>query len=367
MKRVLHVVGKLDRGGIETWLLQVLEHSDRQACEMDFLVHCDEPGVLDEQARALGAKILPCVGPSSPLRYALKFRRILKEHGPYDVVHSHVHWFSGFVLTLAALCGVRVRIAHGHTGQPETRSGLRKRAYVYVMRRLLRRFATHLWAVSEVAGRSLLRNWISSEHCEIRPLGIDLRRFKGTERMASSRTEFGIADDALIAVHVGRFDQVKNHKFLVMIANELANLDGRCRLLLVGDGKLRPEIEQQVQERGLKKHVVFAGHRNDVPELLLRVVDGFVLPSKYEGFPVALMEAQLAGLRCVVSDSITPESEIFPGSVNWLSLNDPAPVWADAVYRSMRGARACIPDQVKSRYSISGDVERLMFLYGCSS
>src|SRR5512140_2248215 len=95
--RILHVLGKLDRGGAETWLVQTLRHIDRSKYHFDFLVHADGAGAYDEEVRSLGARIIPCLSPSSPAKFARNFLRILREYGPYDCVHSHVHHYSGYV------------------------------------------------------------------------------------------------------------------------------------------------------------------------------------------------------------------------------------------------------------------------------
>ena len=93
--RILHVVGGMNRGGVETWLMHVLRNIDRDRFRMDFLVHTTMPCVYDEEVRAFGSKIIPCLSPFLPWRYATNFTRILREYGPYDVVHSHVHPFTG--------------------------------------------------------------------------------------------------------------------------------------------------------------------------------------------------------------------------------------------------------------------------------
>ena len=103
--RILHVVGGLNRGGVETWLFQTLQHVDRSKYHFDFLVHTEQSCAYDDEVRSLGARIIPCLSPSRPVRYARNFLRILREFGPYDCVHSHVHHFSGYVLTLARWAG----------------------------------------------------------------------------------------------------------------------------------------------------------------------------------------------------------------------------------------------------------------------
>ena len=112
--RILQVVGKMDMAGTETWLMHVLKHIDRSRFSMDFLVHSREEGAYDREIRAFGSKIIPCLGTSRPWQYARNFRQVLSEHGPYDVVHTHVNYFSGLPLWLAARAGVPARIAHSH-------------------------------------------------------------------------------------------------------------------------------------------------------------------------------------------------------------------------------------------------------------
>ena len=158
--KILHVVGSLDRGGAETWLTQMLRHIDRQVYSMDFLVHTTEPGALDKEVMELGARIVPCLprlNDGNPLQYARNFRRILRECGPYDCVHSHIHHSSGYVLMLAAMMGVPVRIAHSHndTSAIDRTCPSLRRMYSSGMDMLIRRFATLGIAVSRSAAPSL--------------------------------------------------------------------------------------------------------------------------------------------------------------------------------------------------------------------
>ncbi len=112
--RVLHVFGALNRAGAETWLMNVLRHIDRERFQLDFVVHTTAPGAYDPEVRALGGRIFPCLGTRNPLRYGRNLKNILQTAGPFDVVHSHVHNYSGFVLRTARQAGVPIRIAHSH-------------------------------------------------------------------------------------------------------------------------------------------------------------------------------------------------------------------------------------------------------------
>jgi glycosyltransferase involved in cell wall biosynthesis len=365
--RILHVVGGLNRGGAETWLVELLHHIDRQTYPMDFLVHTTGPGAYDDEVRALGSHIIPCVKPSNPLEYAYNFQRILREFGPYECVHCHIHQSSGYVLALAAILGVPIRIAHSHidTRFLDSRAAWPRKAYIAVMDFLLSHSATAAIAVSESAATSLFSGHSKTDPPHLCPLGIDLRPFVQEFNRDALRTQLGIARDAFVIGHVGRFCRQKNHRFLVDIAETLCNVEPRAVFLLVGDGPLRPEIEGLVRSRGLQQHFVFAGTRTDVPALMKAVLDCFVFPSLYEGLGLVLWEAQAAGLPCLAADAIPGEATAVPHLVRRLSLGEPAQAWAQALIEITHAGsapRAGIPAEML-RHSIEASAASLESIY----
>lgn len=345
--RILQVVGSLDRGGVETWLAQVLAHLDRRQYAMDFLVHTAEPGALDEQVRGHGARILCCLPrlqDGHPLRYARSFRSILRECGPYDCVHSHIHHSSGYILMLAASMGVPVRIAHSHndTCALDAGAGSAQKAYCAFMDRLIRRYATLGMAVSRAAAPALFSSrWTADRRWRLCPLGIDLEPFYRPVDAAALRRALGIAPDAFVIGHVGRFAQQKNHRFVVEIARELRLLEPGAVFLLVGEGPLQAEIQSLVRQYGLETAFVFLGPRADVGPLMAGAMDCFLFPSSYEGLGLVVWEAQAARLPCLVSEAIPPEALVVPELVRRLKLAAGAKVWAAELAR-VRG-RAALP------------------------
>ncbi len=340
--RILHVVGGLNRGGAETWLVQILRHVDRRKYQMDFLVHSEQPGAYDEEVKALGARVLPCLSPSNPIRYSINFRRILRQYGPYDCVHSHVHWYSGFVLFLAAKNQVPLRIVHGHT---DTRtldcasSPLRK-AYLRTMAKLIHRYATAGIAVSENAAASQFSDsWRSDPRWNLCPLGIDVSPFQEEVDARAVRAELGLPPGASVIGHVGRFVEAKNHQFLVEIAERLCREEPSAVFLLVGDGPLRPEIEARVRAKRLWDRFFFVGIRADVPRIMKGAMDCFLFPSLYEGLSMALLEAQAAGLPCVISDRVPAEGSAVEQLIGRLSLTESPETWARASIEAARASR----------------------------
>jgi glycosyltransferase involved in cell wall biosynthesis len=369
--RILHVLGGMVRGGVETWLMHVLRHIDREHFQMDFLVHTTQPCAYDDEIRALGSQIIPCLDPPRPWLYAHNFKRILREHGPYDIVHSHVHHYSGYVLRLAQQAGVPVRMAHCHndTSQVEAQAGLLRRGYLTLMKRWIAQHATVGLAASRLAAADLFGPvWEADPRWQILHYGIDLTPFRNPVDPVAVRAELNIPAEAFVMGHIGRFAEQKNHAFLVDIAIEVAKHEPRTRLLLVGDGLLRPAIEQKVAQADLTDRVIFAGLRADVPRLMRGVMDVFVLPSFYEGLPLVGIEAQAAGLPVILSDAITEEIDRVRPLVQRLSLSHPASVWAEVILAVRDTAPATTQQEAlavieKSSFDIQTSVKSLAEVY----
>jgi glycosyltransferase involved in cell wall biosynthesis len=366
--RVLHVVARMDRGGVETWLMQVLRNLDPARVRMHFLVTRAEPGHYDAEIEALASAVIPCASPSNPFLFARRFLAVLRERGPYDVVHSHVHRFSGFVLALARRGGVPVRIAHSHldTRRLDAQAGLVRRLYLAVMGAALRRYATDGLAVSEAAAAALFGpRWRNDPRWEVARCGLDFSAFREPADVSSMRAELGVPRDALVLGHVGRFDAQKNHAFLLKVAAAVFRREPRARLVLIGDGPLRGPIEADAARLGVRERVVFAGIRADVPRVL-RSFDVLLFPSIREGLPLVGLEAQAAGLPIVLSDTITPELVVIPELFSWRSTEEPAESWAEAVWSAAR-SRACgvaaVAALERSEFSLPRSLSGLLEVY----
>jgi glycosyltransferase involved in cell wall biosynthesis len=375
-RRILQVVGSMDRGGIETWLMHVLRHINRDRFEVDFLVHSDHPGAYDPEIRALGSHVITCPGPERPWQYAYQFRRILEDHGPYDVVHSHVHQFSGFILRLARSVGVPCRIAHSHldAASAEAEASWSRQAYLGLMHHWLQRHATHGLCASRVAAADLFgERWQSDRRWRIHYCSIDLDPFFQPV-VGNLRAELGLAADSQIVGHVGRLTPQKNHDFLLRFVAVALTQRPNLHLVLVGQGELEPEIRQQIAcldagldtriQGDLRSRIHLLPPRSDIPDLL-RQFNAFCFPSHYEGLPLTLIEAQAAGLPCLISSAITHEVDIVPGLVQRLSLEDDLDLWADRLLCQLDRPRdaTAIRCVVQSPFNIRNGISRLEGLY----
>ncbi len=326
--RIVHALGTMNPGGVETWLMHVLRNIDRSRFQLDFCTFGAEPGLYAAEAARLGSEVLRCPKGANLWSFGRRFRRVLRE-GKYDMVHSHVYSFSGAVLRWANAEGVPMRIAHSHgtnDGRPDLAM---RRAYRNLMRSWIGGYATHGLGASREATSALFGDqWERDERFRVLHCGIDLRPFQEQVDREAVRRELSIPVDTAVVGHVGRFDQGKNHRFLLEIAAEVLKLRPDTHFLLVGDGPLRPATENLASSLGLSGKVHFLGVRTDVTRLMCGAMDAFLFPSLWEGLPVTLIEAQAAGLRCVVSDRCTAEASILPDQFMRLSLSKSASEWA---------------------------------------
>jgi glycosyltransferase involved in cell wall biosynthesis len=370
--KILHIIGAMNRGGVESWLMHLLRNMDRTRFQMDFLVHTHKSAAYDTEIQTLGSCVIPCPNPHNPILYLRRLCEIFRDYGPYDVVHSHVHHFSGWVLRIAKKLNVPIRIAHSHsdTSQIEKQVSWERYAYLRWMEHLIDRYATVGLAASCKAAAALWGSkWYREPRWKILYCGVNLELFRSAVDRTALRSEVGIPENAFVLGHVGRMEPVKNHSFLLKILQKLVQRDKNVRLLLIGDGSLRRKIEVEALEFGIRDYIIFLGNRDDVSRLLIGAVDLFIFPSLYEGLPLSVVEAQAAGLPIIISDSVTREVDVVPGLLTWLSLSEPASVWAEVMNaicsRKVRVSQSKAPDILEqSPFNIQVSARQLEQIYG---
>jgi glycosyltransferase involved in cell wall biosynthesis len=331
--RVLHSVGHLLRGGIEKWLFQILPAQLSAQCEHHILVRTAEDEAFTSAFREAGIPVLACPSFGNPVRYAQDFKRLVKEHGPYDILHVHGSSFSGLLtLSLARSAGIQRTIVHSHNDvRPLLKNrGLLYRAYVAGVLKSYRAMADFGFAASVLAAESMFgTRWNGDKRWELLYYGVDCKPF-AKPRDAAMRGRLGIAEKAFVMGHVGRFHEQKNHDFLIEIVQAAVALCPEVHCLLIGEGPLRPEITAEIHRRDLQSHFTFVPDTLAVSDYMTSVMDCFVFPSRYEGLGLVAVEAQAAGLPCLISDRVPSEAIVDPALVRVLSLDRPAGEWAKA-------------------------------------
>lgn len=366
--RVLHIAFTMHARGTETWLMNVMRRIDPKRVKMDFVTIEDEVGVYDEEIRKLGGTLHACPHPTKRGAFLRAFRKVLEDHGPYDVVHGHPYTLSGLLMLQAARAKIPVRITHSHT---DRRKVLRDKSpfrhiYFATMKRLIRRLSTYGIAASEKAAASLFgKHWKNDKRWNVMYCGIDLEPFKRPPP-ENLKEKLGIPRGARVMGHVGGFYFEKNHDFLLDLFAHMAKKDLKLMLLLVGDGPLKNKVEKQAAAMGIDDRIIFTGMRQDVPAIL-SIMDVFIFPSLFEGLGLALVEAQAAGVPCLVSDAVPREASVNDELTTFMPLGDDIDVWIMAVQRVLNEDR---PDKKralsvveKSEFNINHNVTMLTELY----
>ena len=333
--RVLHVLKSLPLGGIETWLMHVLRRDQDSSVQHELLLMVDEPGVYEPEVRDLGIPIHKLPFHGSWLRWFADLRRFLKEKGPFDAVHSHVAYAVGApIIAIAALAGVPSRIAHQH----EARSlgadfrtvrdrFIRRGAMILYDLAATRRIGITEAAMEEIAGKA----WRRRKDCSILLYGFEYSSFTGAANRARKlRRDLRLGPSDRVIGHVGRFDPVKNHAFLLKAFAQVVQADANVRLVMVGQGRLEPAMRKLAEELGIDQLVRFAGSTQDIAAFMA-LFDLFVFPSFSEGLGIVCVEAQAAGTRVLASDTLPREAAITPGGVELLPLAAGEGAWAERI------------------------------------
>lgn len=358
--RVLHVFGALDSGGVSNFVMNVYRHIDRTQVQFDFAMTSGKTGLFDEQVLAMGGRIF-YFDPAHSLIDNLQ--DVLQDNGPFAVVHSHVFFYSGLVLRAAKHAGVPVRIAHAHNAHTGESRSLPRLAYERGMRLLIWRYATLLLGCSEKACRYVFGDAAMRDaRCHVLSDGIDCDRFAFRAEVRSEmRAAYGL-DGRFVVGHVGHFTAAKNHEKILRVFAALCRRRQDAALLLVGDGELEADVRRMAQELEIADRVVFAGAMQDV-ERAYQAMDVFLFPSRYEGFGMAVVEAQASGLACVASD-VVPEETNASGRVTYLPLRAPDTVWAEAVLSApARETDGRSAETVKALYDIQSVAQTLCEIY----
>lgn len=312
--KVLHLVHSLNPGGVETNLLRMMQTIPRSTVAMDICCRDANFGPLVDKFTATGAKVISARWahvPSTPWKvlqtgFVRRLTEILQK-GPYDLFHVHVPFVSGLATFAAQRAGVPVLLTiHRSTFEPDStfsRNWLMRSAYQLYLRQNLRisiRRAVHVSANSQAAMKLMVGSQAQGSRFSIMYSGIERSRPASGDEREAFRIELGWAPNCPLILHVGRFDQGKNQRGVVQVFQQVLTSHPAARLVLVGDGPLRPSILQLVEQRGLASHVRWLGTRNDVPAIMSRA-DLLLFPSFTESLSAVVLEAGAAGLPIVAS------------------------------------------------------------------
>lgn len=322
--RILHIVPNMQAGGLESLIMNWYREIRQYNIQFDFLVHYKKRYFYDDEINQLGGKIYRFTlrDDNNFIKYVRDLNKFYKKHPEYKVVHCHMNSIGFIHLMIAKKNGVKVRIAHSHNSKTEnTLKGIIKS----ILMRPVRFASTHNFACSTESGQYLFKN----KPFKVIPNAINVNKFNfNPSKRSIYRTTHNLNKKFVIG-HMGRFDEQKNHKYLLEIFQEVHTSNPNSVLLLAGTGKLMPEIKKYASNLGIIKSIRFLGAIKNTDEFY-NGIDVFVLPSLFEGLPVTGIEAQVAGLPCFFSKNITKEVKIS-NTTTFLPIDIPPHEWAKAI------------------------------------
>lgn len=356
---LLVITGGLMDDGVTSWALQIFEAMDRIGFDLHVIAWPETDARIIHSFRNLGftVEVLPSRRDDFAA-YAKELGKLIKARS-FDIVHAcGSSAIMALELAEARRAGVAMRVAHSHNTTCAHKMADK------ILRPFLYACATDLWACGNAAGKWLFGN----RRFTVVPNGKDTSEYAySAKERRKRRAELGLPDDCLAIGHVGRFNKQKNQASFVGLATELSRRTVKYTFVFIGDGELREQVQEEFDAAGLSESARFLGTRGDVPSLL-NAMDCMVLPSLHEGFPNVVLEWQVNGLPCIVSDSVTSECAVTP-LVRFASLSDPASAWADLVvsaysdsnreFDSERAAHAV----VEAGYDITKNAMMLRDLY----
>jgi len=332
-KKVIHVFGSLNIGGAESRMMDVFRKIDKNKVNFHFIsLETSENQFFEKEIKTHKGMIdkIPSPREIGIIKHLIELVKIFKENNKDGklIVHAHTLHHCGIVMLAAKLAKVKIRISHARNTKSQ-HNGFKAKYTIGLGKVLIAVFATEKLALTKEAANFLyIKTYINNNRFKIVPNAIELDKYDNIleDKLLKLKTQFKIQEDFIIVGHVGRFEKMKNHKFLIELYSEYFKQNPRSILVLIGDGSLRVEIQQLVDELRLTNNVLFLGIRDDV-HLWMNIFNVVVMPSLFEGLPGLALESQAAGTPCLLSNEITNKADLGLGLVSYLDLNSNIKSW----------------------------------------
>lgn len=358
MKKILYTGYSSNPGGIEQFLINICKNLDKEKFQISFLIAKGKPAYFQNQLEAMGIKFFEVTNRKQNYRQYIRDLKKIYQENNFDIIHFNIMSFSLFERILIAAKYTKARlIIHSHS------SSIHK---VYKRTKFLDKLGKFLCrnikyekiACGEEAGKWLF----GKKEFLVLNNGIDIESFRFNQQNREKiRNEFGIQNKEIVLGLVAKLEEQKNPQFLVKTFEEYQKLQNNSKLILVGEGSLKAELEEMVKKFDIQNKVLFLGKREDTGKIY-SAMDIFVMPSWFEGFSIALVEAQTNGLKCYTTTNVARESNIT-GNVKFLSLDESAKMWAKKIYEANNSRDEKASDKIPKQFRIEETVKVLSKIY----
>lgn len=331
IERVAIIMGKMHSGGKKNLVMEYYRHIDRSKIQFDFICDRDSNAIPTDEIENLGGRLYIIPPYQNIIANIKAIKKICKENN-YKIVHGYNGTMNVFGLYAAWRGGVKIRINESIS---MAHNSDKKTILKNILKPFSRCFSTHYMANGEVCGKwqfgklydagkvAIFKTVINTNENKYKP---DLR--------TQCRKEFGLENNIVVG-HIGRLTAQKNTLFIIDIFNEIAKIEDKAKLLIIGDGDLREAMLDKIKDYGLEDKVIYLGRREDIKQFY-NAMDCFLLPSLYEGLPVVGVEAESCGLPIFFSTEIPEESSPCNDLGVFVGLNQSSKEWAQMILKKIR-------------------------------
>lgn len=359
MERILVYGMNKNRGGIESYLINYSKHFKTEKIMFDYVTEASEIAYEREIKELEGHIYYIPRKKKKPLQHLLQFKKILKNHNEYKIVYFNI-LSASYVYTMFSLLGnknIKI-VVHSHNNNAQ-------KLWLHLLcRPILNLFPMKRLACSKEAGEFMFgKRYVREDKVKIINNAIEIKKnIYSPLRRENIRNSLNISSKFVVG-SVGRLSYQKNSLFIIDIFSEIYKKDKSAVLIIAGEGDYRKKCEEYIKQKDIKDVVYLLGMRNDIPELL-QGMDVFLLPSKFEGLGMVLIEAQAAGLRCFTSRGTVPKEVKVTPEVEFISLKDSAKEWANIILQNRNYSRQNYTLSIKEHgFDIDTEAKKLETLF----
>lgn len=365
-KRILHMTPPIINNGVYKYIFSHMEYIDRDRFRFEFLTRNAKALEATEECRKYGFPIQSFCNTERNGEEDLRKEIMEILSRGYDAIHLHTSFWRGFLIEQIAMeMNVPKVIVHSHSTWVDVRDDKKREEMIEIHNAYKEKFdfryATDVCACSRLAGDWLFGDRIPKEKIQILPNAIDVEKYSFRPEIRTRLRKKMNWEDRVVIGSVGRYCYQKNQEFLIRAFAEAREYNKKLFLLLIGGGELRDALKKQIAELGLKDDACCLNWQDNVQDYF-QAMDVFCLPSLFEGLAITSVEAQAAGLKCLLSDTISAEAKVTE-LAEFLPLQEQ--IWAEEMAKSVpaesRGRRDT--EIERAGYDIRTAVKKLERLY----
>ncbi|MGU8596371.1 glycosyltransferase [Clostridium perfringens] len=367
--KVLQVQGGMNKGGVESIIMSWYRNIDTDKIQFDFTTCFEHKCPYDDEILERGGNIyyIPPRSKVGNIKHIYYLYKCIKEHGPYDAVHSHMNFHGGVVAIAAKLAGCKNIVMHAHNTKDDG-NGLKRKIEVFILKNTMKFLSDKFLACGEEAGF-----FIYGKHdFEVISNSVDRRIFKAKDKKNDKNlinliNRYNLGEKIILG-NVGRFSSQKNHRYMLDIMRELKARNFNFKFVFIGDGELKCWFEKEIIRFGLEENVLMLGLVDNVNEWL-NIIDVLIMPSLYEGLPVVVIEAQSCGTQCILSKNITRESDLGIGLIKYLDIEKISLIqWINEIEKINIDNKILDNDMIelnliKKGFNLKANIEKMKKIY----